>query len=111
MMHPSPTTPLCGYCGKPVLMQPVWHGGNVYHHECTRGPGAPLTYLPIPPAPVGNDFKLIKITDALIVHPQEIVKARRDGNYTDVWLRGDSIPHQVCDEDERLWQAIQNHVA
>ena len=47
------TTPICGHCGRPVLIQAMWHGGVPYHYECTRGPGAPLTYAPLPPDPEG----------------------------------------------------------
>ena len=29
------TTPVCGYCGKPVINAGVWHLGIAYHAECT----------------------------------------------------------------------------
>ena len=34
------TTPLCGYCGRPVIAAApaVYNGGRAYHAECTRGP-------------------------------------------------------------------------
>ena len=36
------TTPTCGFCGMPVLVQPTWWGGVAYHFECAHGPGGPL---------------------------------------------------------------------
>ena len=45
------TTPLCGYCGRPVIGLAVWDAGRAYHAECTHGPGGPLRYAPMPQAP------------------------------------------------------------
>lgn len=36
----SGTTPLCGYCGRPAINNTVWHGGRVFHLDCTRPPAA-----------------------------------------------------------------------
>lgn len=33
------TTPLCGYCGRPIIGFVRWAGMVAYHPECTR-PGA-----------------------------------------------------------------------
>ena len=40
----SGTVPMCGYCGRPIATKTLWLGGRTYHYECTRGPGAPMTY-------------------------------------------------------------------
>lgn len=49
----SGTTPICGYCGRPIVMTAMWSGGTPYHYECTRGPSASPTYAPMPPAKEG----------------------------------------------------------
>lgn len=51
---------------------------------------------------------LIRIDDGLIVHPDQIERADRCGNYTNVWLKGHGLK-QIWDEDMRLWQAIAVH--
>ena len=45
------TTPLCGYCGRPVIGLAVWDAGRAYHAECTHGPSGPMRYVPVPQAP------------------------------------------------------------
>lgn len=42
------TTPICGYCGRPVLAHSVFSGGAFFHLECTQSPNQ-TTYQPIPP--------------------------------------------------------------
>jgi hypothetical protein len=34
------TAPLCGYCGRPVIGNALYHGGRAYHPECARSPNA-----------------------------------------------------------------------
>jgi hypothetical protein len=50
---------------------------------------------------------LIRLTDSLIVAADQIIRADRCGNYTDVWLRGYPVLKQIWDEDMRLWDAIK----
>lgn len=40
------TTPICGYCGRPVIGAAIYHGGRAYHPECTRGPRAQPFQVP-----------------------------------------------------------------
>ena len=51
---------------------------------------------------------LIQITASLIVAPSQIVKASRCGNYTEIWLSGDSpgCSKQIWDVDMKLWDEI-----
>lgn len=43
------TTPICGYCGRPVIGFGEYHGGRAYHPECTHGPDyAKRTYQALP---------------------------------------------------------------
>jgi hypothetical protein len=51
-------------------------------------------------------MSLIKIHDGLIVNASEIEHAARNGNYTDVRIRGYGVAEQIWDEHKRLWYAI-----
>ena len=43
------TTPICAFCGRPVLGSAAWgYNAEPYHAECTHGPGGPLRYEPRP---------------------------------------------------------------
>jgi hypothetical protein len=56
---------------------------------------------------------LIILNEFNVVHPSEIQRAGRNGNYTDVWLREPQgvTPRlmQIWDEDKRLWNVILKH--
>ena len=43
----SGATPVCGYCGRPIIGLITWGYGVAYHYECTRGPSAPRTFGPL----------------------------------------------------------------
>ena len=38
------TTPICGYCQRPVMGCALYSGGQAYHPECTHGPSGRETY-------------------------------------------------------------------
>lgn len=61
-MMSSGTTPLCGYCGRPVIGMAVWGAGRAYHAECTRGPNWHQTYAPTP-LPHGQARVLQQLTE------------------------------------------------
>ena len=58
----SGTTPLCGYCGRPVIGMAVWDAGRAYHAECTRGPSWHQTYASIP-SPHGQARALRQLSE------------------------------------------------
>lgn len=50
---------------------------------------------------------LVKLSESMLVHPSEIRRVCRNGNYTDVMLM-DGRLHQLWDEDMIIWYAIEN---
>jgi len=50
--------------------------------------------------------RLIRISKGLIVSPTEILRAERNGNYTDLWIRGKPSMESIWDEAQILWEAI-----
>ena len=56
---------------------------------------------------------LIRLTEYLVVNHDEIVKAERTGNYTDVRLRGEPKWkwHQIWDEQGLVWNQILKTLA
>lgn len=75
------TTPLCGYCGKPVIDAITWHAGTPYHSECTHGPGYPTHYVmtrtPTPtwPSTLTED-DVRRIVREELAHNTQIQRAR-----------------------------------
>lgn len=43
------TTPICGYCGRPVIGFGAYNGGRAYHPECTHGPDYGKYIYQMPP--------------------------------------------------------------
>ena len=70
----SGTTPLCGYCGRPVIDYAVWHAGVPYHGECTHGPSGPLRYAPMPVQPGCTPLRQLTEDDVRRIVREEIAK-------------------------------------
>ena len=70
----SGTTPLCGYCGRPVIDFAVWHAGVPYHGECTRGPREQLRYVPMPAQPGCTPLRQLTEDDVRRIVREEIAK-------------------------------------
>lgn len=70
----SGTTPLCGYCGRPVIDFAVWHGGVPYHGECTHGPSGPLRYAQMPAQPGCTPIRQLTEDDVRRIVREEIAK-------------------------------------
>lgn len=56
-------------------------------------------------------MKLISINGGLIVHPLEILRAERCGNYTHVYIRDRQSAQIIWDEHSILWEAIRQNAS
>ncbi len=71
------TTPICSFCGRPVLGHPVWgHSGEPYHRECTHGPSGPLRYEPRPPSLGAYPVTVLTESDVRRIVQEELAKLR-----------------------------------
>lgn len=52
---------------------------------------------------------LIQLTPGEVVSDSIVERARRNGNYTDVWIKGEAIGffRQIWDDDKKVWNRLE----
>jgi hypothetical protein len=63
---------VCQHCKRPIGGAATYIGTWPYHYECTRGPGAPLTYSPMEATPGARPVNLLTEQDVRRIVREEL---------------------------------------